>query len=165
VQSYKGYPLLNTPFSINPDIALIDVRVFDILCEWFESRWKDIAFTNPKHWVVDIKYHNLKKGQVPCTRPFHRDTVGGSPKGDCTYWMWMDNAPTTSFYIGPDTPNAPPIDTPHQEQVDIATWVRYDDSAWHRGTEAQEDCSRLFLRILHCPRVKGVVFPYEVTVT
>lgn len=167
-QSYKGHPLLLDHFFLHPHILTLGEDVVTPLKQWLDSRdilRSDFMLTNPEHYVVDIKYHKLKKGQVPCTRPFHQDTVGGKPRGDCTYWMWMNNTPTTSFYKGPETAVRPSIDTPNQTQVPVNTWGSYTDFDWHRGTEALEDCERLFLRILHCHRVKGSIQPYEVTIT
>ena len=126
----------------------------------------------PDQWEVDLKIHMLMKGQYPCIPNWHCDNVP-RVNGDTQYtlikedtlpmYLWLSDSPTTEFlkhnynvkglipkghgelaeYVHKNSNAIETVKAPTQ------TWISMDQSTPHRGTQAQDNGWRVFVRLTH----------------
>ena len=128
---------------------------------------------NPVDWEMDMKIHMLMKDQYPCIPNWHCDNVprvDGKTKysliekGTPSMYLWLSDNPTTEFLStdwncknftpkGHDTIakhiNSQRCQGLQTEKVPSKTWISMDQQTPHRGTQAQENTWRVFIRLTH----------------
>ena len=99
--------------------------------------WKD-----PYDYVVDVKVHMLMPGQWPCIPNWHTDFCPRDGEGNKLpelrdkkhlMWLWLSGPPYTEFRDG--------------REITPMTWIPFTQFDEHRGTQSEEHCWRMFIRL------------------
>lgn len=124
----------------------------------------------PEEWEVDVKVHMLMKNQYPCIPNWHCDNVPRGADGQVDYTAINDEAPPMLLWVsdGPETeflstrmelPEEPGshlelaqairhLDAP-TERILPQNWYSMTQRTPHRGTKAEADGWRVFVRLTH----------------
>lgn len=133
---------------------------------YYKELLESAPVKSPEEWEVDIKVHMLMPGQFPCIPNWHCDNI---PRvdGELQYsqvskdtpkmLLWLSGGPYTEFLT-----QEADVDTPktHQElsslvedyktfKIPSNRWIELDQHTPHRGTSAQYDTWRVFVRLTH----------------
>ena len=128
---------------------------------------------NPYEWEMDLKIHMLMKDQYPCIPNWHCDNVP-RVEGKTKYnaikedtppmYLWLSDNPTIEFLsTGWNCKNITPkshdvlakiIESQRcnglmVKSAPAQTWISMDQQTPHRGTQAQENTWRVFVRLTH----------------
>lgn len=125
---------------------------------------------NPEEWEVDVKVHMLMKNQYPCIPNWHCDNVPRGTDGEVDYqriqdWsipmlLWVSDGPETEFLT--ERLQLPEEPASHlalaeairehgtaTERIKPQTWYSMTQRTPHRGTKAEADGWRIFVRLTH----------------
>tara|TARA_R110000851_G_scaffold145703_1_gene285284 strand:- start:101 stop:763 length:663 start_codon:yes stop_codon:yes gene_type:complete len=128
---------------------------------------------NPDEWEMDLKIHMLMKDNFPCIPNIHSDNVPrveGKTRYDLIekntppMYLWLSSNPTTEFLANSWNTKGFIPET-HGELAEYVrdqfskglgmkpapaqTWISFDQQTPHRGTQAQENTWRVFVRLTH----------------
>lgn len=113
------------------------------------------------HTLVDIKVHDLKRGQVPCIPGWHIDhrTKQVGKEREVYHLLISSDVSCTEFSlhelesdnvlhqeIATLVPDSPVL------RIQPMRWYTYDNYSFHRGTQATKDGTRVLLRVCQTNR-------------
>ena len=128
----------------------------------------------PSEWEMDLKIHMLMKDQYPCIPNWHCDNVPRTEEGtrydlieedSKPMYLWLSDSPTTEF-LDRDFDAKSFIPPSHGElskwismarewnkvrtiKAPTKTWISMGQATPHRGTQAQKNGWRVFVRLTH----------------
>jgi hypothetical protein len=119
---------------------------------------------NKKYTLVDVKVHTLNKGQTPCIPGYHCDNTKLTFDNTDTdhYHLLVTGEPFTEFMLDSWVESNPPPQNKLLDsnkvydffKVEAMTWYSYGNFNYHRGTEAQDNTTRLLLRVCESDKIR-----------
>ena len=121
---------------------------------------------DPLEWEIDVKIHMLMKDQYPCIPNWHCDNVP-RVNGNLDYeksggmtpmYLFVSGKPTTEFLSQDlDLPieinshsDVAKMMKEHEDKItsiEENSWHKFYQNTPHRGTQATENCWRIFIRL------------------
>jgi hypothetical protein len=100
----------------------------------------------PENYLVDVKVHMLIVGMYPCIPNWHKDFQPRNTNGIRTksvncerkMYMWLSGAPGTEYKRRDGT----------VYRKEFGVWNTFTRNDIHRGTKAEEDTWRCFIRVI-----------------
>lgn len=160
-------PIEDTPLlkyaSMQKAMAQSSWQVQNIL-----SSMKYYVYGEHKYTIIDVKVHDLKKGEMPCMDNWHMDCVGRPDepfKEEVHHLVIFGDCSRTVFIDGPILVNLPKdkvinwnkiVNEFHPKFEILPNTVYTYGRNLHKGMPATKDGRRLLIRITETDKIKPI---------